>query len=201
MAQAQITVPYVEGPRNRGTVAIRLLLAIPHLIVLEIFGIAAFVVTVISWFIQVFTGKRNEGMFNLANRFAAYAARVYTYVGLLYDEYPGFIDDQGKTPVGYQLAYAEGSVNRLTVGLRLIWIIPAAAIGWLVTLVGEVLTIVLWFVILFTGKLPKGQYDFLIKVHRYMVEVLAYGLLLTDDYPKFGRVPTAGQPLTAPPVI
>ena len=106
MTQAQVTVPYVEGPRNRGTVAIRLLLAIPHFIVLEVFGIVACVVTVISWFIQVFTGKRNEGMFNLANRFVAYAARVYAYAGLLYDVYPGFIDDQGKTPVAYQLALA-----------------------------------------------------------------------------------------------
>ena len=32
MAQVQLDVPHNEGPRNRGTVAIRIILAIPHLV-------------------------------------------------------------------------------------------------------------------------------------------------------------------------
>ena len=199
MTQAQVTVPYVEGPRNRGTVAIRLLLAIPHFIVLEVFGIVACVVTVISWFIQVFTGKRNEGMFNLANRFVAYAARVYAYAGLLYDVYPGFIDDQGKTPVAYQLAFAEGPVNRLTVGLRIIWIIPAAIIGAIMGIAAFVVVVISWFSIVITGKQSRSMWDFVLKVVRFTLQVQSYGLLMTDTYPKFGEGAMAVGSSTPPP--
>ena len=68
MAQVQLDVPYNEGPRNRGTVAIRIILAIPHLLIVGVWGYAIEIVSVIHWFIQVFTGKRNQGLFNFSNR-------------------------------------------------------------------------------------------------------------------------------------
>lgn len=37
------------------------------------------------------------------------------------------------------------------------------------------------------GAAPEPLFDVVLKVHRYMVEVNAYVLLMTDDYPKFGR--------------
>jgi hypothetical protein len=201
MAQAQLTVPYFEGPRNRLTVAFRLILVIPHAILLYVFNIAAEVVTVLHWFVQVFTGKRNEGMFNFVNKWLGYTAHVWTYEGLLYDQYPGFVDDDGKTPVRYQMVFDAGPVNRLTVALRFLWAIPAAVIGLLLGIGGVVMTIITWFIIVFTGKMPRGQYDFLIKVHQYAVELYAYTSLLTDEYPKYARAPAPGQPLTAPPVL
>ena len=48
--------------RSRLTVFFRLLLVIPHLIWLEIWGIAACVVVVISWFAALFTGRVPEGL-------------------------------------------------------------------------------------------------------------------------------------------
>ncbi len=74
MAQVQLDVPYNEGPRNRGTVAIRLILAIPHLMIVQVWDYAVEIVAIIQWFIQVFTGKRNEGLFNFSNRWLGYAS-------------------------------------------------------------------------------------------------------------------------------
>lgn len=184
MAQVQLDVPYNDGPRNRGTVAIRILLAIPHLVIVSVWNYAIQIVAVIHWFIQVFTGKRNEGLFNFVNRYLGYATRTYAYTGLLFDEYPGFIDDAGKTPVQYNLDYAE-PVNRLTAGLRLIWAIPALLITMVLGIAVFFVTIVTWFTILITGKHPRGQFDFQLKVYRYSMQTNAYINLLTDDYPQY----------------
>ena len=78
MAQVQLDVPYNEGPRNRGTVAIRIILAIPHLLIVGVWGYVIEFVAVIHWFIQVFTGKRNQGLFNFSNKYLDYASRVPT---------------------------------------------------------------------------------------------------------------------------
>ena len=188
MAQVQLDIPYNDGPRNRGTVAIRILLAIPHLVIVSVWNYAVEIVAVIHWFIQVFTVKRNEGLFNFSNRYLGYASRTYTYVGLLFDEYPGFIDDAGKTPVQYSFEYTE-SVDRLTAGLRLIWAIPALLISAGLSIAVLFVTIVTWFTILITGKHPRGQFDFQLKVHRYSIQTNAYVGLLTDDYPKFAEPP------------
>lgn len=182
--QASLDIPYATT-RNRGTVAIRLILAIPHFIVAYVLNIVSQIATLVHWFIQVFTGKRNQGIADFVTKVLAYQARVMTYVGLMYDEYPGFFDDQGKTPVQFAMPYAEGPVNRLTVGLRIIWIIPAAIIGALLGIAIEVLAIICWFAILITGTMPKGMFDFMLKGHRYIAQVNAYGLLLTDTYPKY----------------
>ncbi len=183
MAQATLDIPYTEA-RNRGTVAIRIILAIPHTILVYAWAYAVQLVSVIHWFIQVFTGKRNEGLFNFSNKYLGYATRVYTYEGLMFDQYPGFIDDQGKTPVQYSLTDS-GTVNRLTVGLRLIWAIPAMLLGAVLILAAVVVTVVSWFAIVITGSMPRGMFDFLLRVHKYAVQLNAYTLLLTDDYPKF----------------
>ncbi|MCB1001813.1 MAG: DUF4389 domain-containing protein [Acidimicrobiales bacterium] len=183
--QSTLDIPYADT-RNRVTVLVRLVLAIPHVIVLYVLGIVAQVITVVHWFIQVFTGARHPGISGFVARVLAYQARVGAYAGLLFDEYPGFFDDQGKTPAQVNVPTAEGPVNRLTVGLRFLWIIPAAVIAALVGIAVEVVTIVSWFAILFTGTHPRGMYDFMLKGHRYLLQVNTYGSLLSDTYPKFG---------------
>ncbi|MEO7370172.1 MAG: DUF4389 domain-containing protein, partial [Ilumatobacteraceae bacterium] len=98
MSQVSYDVTYAES-RNRLTVAFRIILAIPHLIVSQVWGYLAQVLGVIQWFVIVFTGKRNEGMWNLQQGWLGYYARVNGYTGLLYDQYPAFGTDPGSVPV------------------------------------------------------------------------------------------------------
>jgi len=66
------------------------LLAIPHYIVL-IFLITAMVVVVFAaWFAILFTGKFPRSWFEFVEGVLRWTERVYTYVGLLRDEYPPF---------------------------------------------------------------------------------------------------------------
>jgi hypothetical protein len=42
-----------------------------------------------------------------------------------------------------------------------------------------------WFVVLFTGKYPKGMFDFVVGLYRWQMRVNGYLLFLTDVYPPF----------------
>lgn len=183
--QATLDIPYAPT-RNRGTVLVRIILVIPHLVVVYVLSAIAQLATFVHWFIQLFTGARHSGITGFVGKVLAYQARVMTYFGLMFDEYPGFFDDGATSPARVGVPSEERPVNRLTVGLRFIWIIPAAIIGALLAIAIEVVSVVCWFAIVITGKMPQGMFDFLLKGHRYMVQVNAYALLLTDTYPKYG---------------
>ena len=178
-----VTNPPVQ--RNRLTVGLRIFYAIPHLILAGIWNYLAQFLTLLQWFVVLFTGKRHQGMWNMQQQFLLYYGRVLAYLDLLYDEpYPPFGTDAGTVPVHQALAYEE-QANRLTCALRFIWIIPAAIISIFVGIGATVLTIVSWFAILFTGKQSPGMYDFIKRSARFYLQVQAYGFLMTDTYPKF----------------
>lgn len=185
MSAIAYDVTYQEQ-RNRLTTAFRFILAIPHLIVSQVWGYLAEVVGVIQWFIIVFTGKRNQGLWNLQQSWLGYYSRVLGYMSLLYDPYPAFGTDPGNAPVRTEISYEE-SANRLTSGLRFLWIIPALIIAIFVGIASAVVTLISWFAILFTGKQARGMWDFVLKSVRYTLQLQSYALLMTDDYPKFGE--------------
>ena len=125
-----ITNPPVE--RNRLSVGLRIIFAIPHLVVAQIWQYLAQILALLQWFVVLFTGKRNEGMWNLQNQFLSYYGRVLAYLDLLYDDpYPPFGTDAGTVPVRQSLVFEE-SANRLTCALRFLWIIPAAIIAFFI---------------------------------------------------------------------
>ena len=77
--------------RNRLTVFFRLILAIPHLIVLVLWGIAAFFVAIAAWFAILFTGRYPRGLFDFVVGVGRWTNRVGAYAFLLVtDRYPPF---------------------------------------------------------------------------------------------------------------
>jgi Domain of unknown function (DUF4389) len=185
MSQVVFDVPYGEA-RNRVTVAFRLILAIPHLILASVWRNVAQIAAVIHWFIIVITGQRNDSLWKFTESYLGYSARVAGYAGILYDEYPKFGTDASGVPVSYGLGAPTAPANRLTVGLRLIWAFPAILITFAVGVAGFVVTVIAWFAVVITAKMPRGIFDFLVKVQRYALQTTAYTLLLTDDYPAWG---------------
>lgn len=183
MAAVTLDVVYVEE-RNRLTTLFRYFLAIPHMIVAGVWGIAAALATFAQWFVIVFTGQRNEGIWQFQRSYLGYAERVNAYFNLTYDTYPAFGAAWGSEPVAFGLAY-EAEANRLTNGLRFIWIIPAAIISYVISLGSGILVFISWLAIVFTGKQPRGMFDFTVRALRLAAEVSAYGMLMTDDYPTF----------------
>jgi hypothetical protein len=79
----------------------------------------------------------------------------------------------------------EQAANRLTVGLRFIWMIPALILSMIIGIGAFFVALVSWFAILFTGTHPRGMWDFMHRAMKYSQQVQAYTLLMTDTYPKW----------------
>jgi len=198
MTQVVYDVTTNEEPRNRLTTAFRLILAIPHLILVGVWQYAINLVSVIQWFIILFTGKRNLGLWKFTDAWLGYATRVNSYTSLLFDEYPGFLTEPGPVPVQYQADYDEPA-DRLTNGLRFIWAIPCLVITIGLAIAAFFVGVVAWFGILFTGTLSQGMFDFLRKFNSYLAQTRAYITLMTDTYPAWGDTVTATSPPFATP--
>jgi hypothetical protein len=52
-----------------------------------------------------------------------------------------------------------------------------------------------WFAVLFTGRYPRGIFDFLVGFQRWANRVGAYLYLMTDRYPAFSLGPAEGDPV------
>jgi Domain of unknown function (DUF4389) len=183
MSAFTFEVDHTEA-RNRVTVAFRIILAIPHLIIAQAWGQFVQVLAFVQWFIVLFTGQRNEGLWSLQRAWLNYDARVVAYTSLLFDQYPAFATDTGPAPVRSDIRF-EAPANRLSNALRIIWMIPAMVIAFVLSIGGIVVVVVSWFAVVFTGRQPKGMWDFLVRVVRFVMRAQSYALLMTDTYPKY----------------
>lgn len=86
-----IDYPDVERDLNRWLPPVKWLLAIPHLIVLCLLSVAAFVAVIIAWFTILLTGRYPRGLFDFVVGVARWWLRVQAYAFLLVtDRYPPF---------------------------------------------------------------------------------------------------------------
>jgi len=85
-----VTEPTV---RDRATIAVRLILAVPHLLVLFFLVLAWVLCTVVAWFAILFTGEYPASLYPFALGVMRWTLRVETYLLLLVDEYPPFTLD------------------------------------------------------------------------------------------------------------
>jgi hypothetical protein len=196
--QAIYEVAPQEERRNRLTVGFRIILAIPHLLLVGgpglnmgigihesngVLGAVAGVAGIINWFIIVFTGKANKDLISLQQFYLRWRARALAYEALLRDEYPPFGDSDYQVEANFP-SVAEGR-NRWTVGFRFILIIPQAIVLFFVIFAWAITAIIGWFATLFTGHYPDGLWKFGEGVMRWLLRVESYWLLLHDDYPPF----------------
>jgi hypothetical protein len=87
---ASIEVAEPTQPRDKATIAVRLILAIPHFVVLFFLLLAWLVVTIVAWFAILFTRSYPQSVYPFALGVMRWALRVEAYLLLLVDEYPPF---------------------------------------------------------------------------------------------------------------
>ena len=187
--------------RSRPTTFFRLILAIPHFIVLAVFGLLALVMAFVSWFAILFTG-RSVG-YGMQVRYLRYWTHVFAYVNLAANPFPGFEGAEGSYPIDAEIPPEEEKHNRWKTGFRFILIYPALMLGGALGVVGNLggsygnyysfafssigllptAAFLGWFAILATGRMPRGLRDLAAYCLNYGVQLGAYFLLITDRYP------------------
>jgi hypothetical protein len=189
---------YVEK-RSRLTTFFRLLLAIPHIIFLYFYGLAAGVVVIIAWFALLFTGRYPQGMYDFVAGSLRYSTRVYGYLWLLTDEYPPFSGSADAAyPVDLNIAPPKAEYSRLKVLFRIILAIPVLIIHYAMQIVAELGALIAWFAIVALGRQPKGLQDMIVLGTSYQQRAYAYLALITEDWPPFTDDTTGARVEAAP---
>lgn len=176
----------VEYPQelSRWLIFVKWLLAIPHFLILYVLGSVSSVITLIAFFAILFTKKYPQGLFNIVVGINRWNANVLAYYGLFRDEYPPFSWEPGQYPVRYEVDYP-AEMNRWLPLVKWLLAIPHIIVLAFLLIAAYVAWLIAWFAILFTGRFPRGMFDFVVGVLRWNYRVTAYAYLLRDEYPPF----------------
>ena len=85
-----IEVDAPVGPRDRLSIAFRMILVVPHLIALCFVLLAWCLTSIVAWFAILFTGYYPPTLYAFAAGALQWVLRVEAYLLLLVDEYPPF---------------------------------------------------------------------------------------------------------------
>ena len=110
--------------RSRLTVFFRLLLAIPHLVWVLLWSIAAFFAAIANWFATLVSGRPPAGLHEFLSRYVRYVTHVYAYLHLTANPFPSFAGRPGTYPVDVALPPPEPQPRAVTF-FRLFLSIPA----------------------------------------------------------------------------
>lgn len=133
----------------------------------------------------VFRQRYPRWWFDFARELTRFETRVGAYVALLTDKYPSTVDEQS---VHLEIDYpdVEKDLNRWLPLVKWFLAIPHYIVLVVLVIVVILAVVVAWFAILLTGRYPRGIFDFVVGVGRWVLRVQAYAfLLVTDRYPPF----------------
>jgi hypothetical protein len=133
----------------------------------------------------IFRQRYPRWWFDFARELARFGARVGAYAALLTDQYPSTVEEQA---VHLEVDYPEvkTDLNRWYPLFKWLLAIPHFVVLAFLAVAAVFAVIFAWFAILFTGRYPKGLFDFVVGVGRWNLRVAAYAaLLVTDRYPPF----------------
>ncbi len=187
--------------RSRLTVFFRGLLFLPHLVWLILWGIAAAVALVVSWFATLAMGRTPRALHRFLAAYVQYIVHVSAYVTIVANPFPGFAGSPGTYPLEVEIDGPERQ-HRLKTLFRLFLAFPALLISGTLNGLLFLVAIFGWFVGLFLGRMPLGLRNLGAYAIRYGAETNAYFFLLTDVYPYSGPWEFAPpRPAPSPPEI
>jgi hypothetical protein len=201
---------------------VKWLLAIPHVIVLIFLFIGFVLVTIVAFFAILITGRYPRSLFDFNLGVLRWAWRVgfYTYEALGTDRYPPFtLGPEPDYPATLEIEYPE----RLSRGLVLVkwWLLAIPHYLLLGIFLGGwdagwderggewsggpnlifLLVLFAGIALLFTTRYPRGIFDFVMGLNRWVFRVVAYAALMTDVYPPFRLDQGGSEPGPAGPAV
>ena len=202
----QFSVDYPDRELNRVTTGFRLFLLIPIGVVLaavsggtwsstsdgtttQTAAGAGGVLFLAPLLMILFRQKYPRWWFDWNLELQRFTNRVGVYFALMDDRYPS-TDDHQSVRLDYAYPDAQRDLNRWLPLVKWFLAIPHIFVLIFLDLAAFVVVVIAWFAILFTGRYPRGMFDFVEGVIRWQNRVIAYALVLvTDQYPPFSLAP------------
>ncbi len=197
----------LDGEPRRALWLVKWLLLVPHVIVLALLWLAFTALSAVALVAILITERYPKPIFEFNLGVLRWTCRVwfYGYGALGTDRYPPF--SLGAEP-DYPITVDVDRPERLSRGLVLVkwWLLAlphylviaffGGGGGYVLWQWGEkwsgptggLITLLVLFAgvaLLFTGRYPRGIFEFVIGMNRWVLRVGAYAALMTDDYPPF----------------
>ena len=203
------SVEYPDRDLDRVTTGFRIIVAIPILILLGaiggggwggwdagnggngamVAGGAAGVLFLPALLMIVFRQKYPRWWYDWNLELLRFENRVFVYLGLMDDRYPS-TDERQSVSLDFPYPDAKQGLNRWLPLVKWFLAIPHYIVLIFLGIAAIVCVIIAWFAILFTGRYPRGLFDFVEGVMRWTNRVTAYAFaLVTDQYPPFRLSP------------
>jgi hypothetical protein len=203
----QYSVDYPDRQLNRLTTAFRIFTAIPILIVAGsiggwgggfghggayaggVGGGAAGLLFFPPLLMILFRRKYPRWWYDWNLELMRFSNRIGVYLALMDDRYPS-TDERQSVTLEFPYPDAERDLNRWLPLVKWLLAIPHYIVLFFLVIAAFVCVIIAWFAILFTGRYPRGLFDFVLGVGRWANRVTAYAfILVTDKYPPFRLAP------------
>jgi hypothetical protein len=194
------SVDYPERPLNRLTTGLRLFTALPIVLLLGALGgrtqwisgtgTSAVVgggslLFLAPLLMILFRQKYPRWWFDWNLELQRFGNRVTAYVALMDDRYPSTTDPQS-VHLDYAYPDARHDLDRWLPLVKWLLAIPHYIVLFFLDIAAVVAVLVAWFAILFTGRYPRGLFDFVEGVIGWHNRVIGYAIVLvTDRYPPF----------------
>jgi hypothetical protein len=198
----QLSIDYPDRQLNRLTTAFRIFVAIPILVVLaSVFGStwqwrgeyavagAGGLLFLGPLLLIVFRQKYPRWWFDWNLELQRFGNRVSAYLAFMDDRYPS-TDDHQSVHLDYEYPDVERDLNRWLPLVKWLLALPHYIVLLVLDVASVFVLIAVWFAILFTGRYPRGMFDFIAGVIRWHNRVVGYAItLVTDAYPPFRLAP------------
>ena len=199
---ARLTIDYPDRDLDRLSTALRLVYAIPVMIILGVvagsvagdtagetggsigaFGGGVLVLPVLLMI--VFRNKYPRWWFDFNLQLARFSTRVLSYLALMSDRYPS-TDDEQSVHLDLDYPNVPEDLNRWLPLVKWLLAVPHYVALFFLGVAAVIGVVVAWFSVLFTGRYPRAIFGFVEGVLRWALRVEAYAfLLVTDRYPPF----------------
>ncbi|MFH1651167.1 MAG: DUF4389 domain-containing protein [Chloroflexota bacterium] len=201
---AKLDIDYPDRDLNRLTTFFRLIVVIPIAIIIGLLmggggngsgwedqmgkswsygGIGLVVLPLVLMIL--FRQKYPKWWYDWNLALVRFSVRVCAYLALMRDEYPS-TDEEQAVHLDFVYPDVPKDLNRWLPLVKWFLAIPHVFVLLFLGIAFVVCVVIAWFAILFTGRYPRGLFDFNLNVLRWELRVGAYALLLvTDRYPPF----------------
>jgi len=184
-----LSIDYPDRNLNRLTTFFRIFTAIPIVIIIGLLSSAEFgwegggewvyryaaagLVFLPIVLMLLFRQKYPKWWFDWNVALTKFSARVAAYIDLLTDEYPS-TDEEQVVHIDIPYPDAKNELNRWLPLVKWLLAIPHYIILWFLWIAAIVCVVIAWFAILFTGRYPRGLFDFVVGVYRWSLSCLLY---------------------------